>query len=283
MPETTPETTNSQVSDPETSKDIEPKRSWSPGHPKYDWLTIRREYVEGYQEEHGITYPTLQELATKYGVPHKTVRMRSAKERWRHLRAQHLRTIEAAKRAKRAIRLGEEAADFDTKSLNVAKLGIAMVTQRMAEIAKDVREREELKAKFAEDLAAGRMPKFDIRKTAGGSVIDARELDTLARAGMQWFDLGKKAMGEATERTETTISIDVEETVNVTSTLMMDDAERMAAFLEAAIDSGVINADLPKELRASMDHETLEDEDLAGDAQDTDDTEVHDAEIVEDE
>lgn len=51
---------------------------------KYDWETIRKQYIQGIRQENGDkTYPTLQELCNTHGCALGTIGDRAKKEEWK--------------------------------------------------------------------------------------------------------------------------------------------------------------------------------------------------------
>jgi len=241
---------------------------------KYDWFEIRTAFVEGVKDPNDPEerlFLSLKDLAERMGVPVNRIRERSADERWFDLREQYQLRMAKTRQAKRVLELGKESVDFDSKSLNVAKLGIAMVTKRMSEIARDVGDQERKRDEALKLAAAG----FDIDPEDLRTAIDARELDTLARAAVQWQQLGQKAMGTDVTRQEihhdiqASIEVDVEMT-SISAELGRDDPERLAAFLQAAKRAGLLDTVVAED----------ESDDLPL-AIESDDDSVIDAEIVE--
>ena len=49
----------------------------------YDWLLIKREYVQGYPDKDGqIICPTLEQLCERHGCSLSTIMKKSASEKW---------------------------------------------------------------------------------------------------------------------------------------------------------------------------------------------------------
>lgn len=246
---------------------------------KHDWYEIRTLFIEGVQEEGSDerTFLNLKELAERTGVSVQVIRERSADERWYDQREQYQLRMAKARQTKRILELSGESVDFDSKSLNVAKLGMAMVTTRMSEIAREVQEQQKRREE-ALRLAQNGYPidPEDLR-----TVIDARELDTLSRAAIQWQTLGQKALGTDIQRMEiqqeiqANIEVDVEVT-SISAELSRDDPERLAAFLQAAKRAGLLDT-VGTEQDPSEDHLAIE----ATVATDESEDEIVEAEIVE--
>lgn len=198
---------------------------------KYDWGEIRTAFVEGVElDDSGErTFMNLKELSAHLNIPVQRLRQRSSDESWYEMRQQYQLKAAKARQTKRILELSRESVDFDAKSLDLAKEGMALVTTRVSEIARNVLHLEALRAEGVTD---------DLPDTA----VDARELDTLARAAGQWQALGQKAMGTDVQRLEVQQSIDVDmEVTSISAELGRDDPERLAAFLQAAKRAGLLD------------------------------------------
>lgn len=77
---------------------------------RIDWLAARRFYVEGFIEPktHRHCFPTLREVAERFGVGVRTVEERSSKEGWPGLRAEFLREIAVNSQEIAARKIAEE-------------------------------------------------------------------------------------------------------------------------------------------------------------------------------
>lgn len=222
---------------------------------KYDWYEIRRTFIEGIEQEgtEDRLFVNLVELSERLDVPLQRIRERAADERWYDQREQYQLRIAKARQTKRVLELAGESVDFDSKSLELAKLGIGMVTARMAEIAREVREAQVRREEALKLQASG----FVVDPEDLQTVIDARELDTLSRAATQWQQLGHKAMGTDITRMEiqhdisANIDVDVEVT-SISAELGRDDPERLAAFLQAAKRAGLLDTVMDTEEQDSL-------------------------------
>lgn len=225
---------------------------------KYDWFEVRTAFVEGLKDSNNPderVFLNLRELSERMNVPVNRIRERSADERWFDLREQYQLKFARTRQAKRILELSKESVDFDSKSLTAAKLGIAMVTKRMSEIARDVADQDRRRDEAIKLSVAG----FDIDPEDLRTMIDAREIDMLARAAVQWQQLGQKAMGTDIQRMEIQQDINLDVDVEVTSIsaeLGRDDPERLAAFLQAAKRAGLLDTVI--EATASEDRLSIE-------------------------
>lgn len=246
---------------------------------KYDWFSIKTAFVEGIKDERNPeerVFLTLKELSDHLGVPLPRVRERSADERWFDQREQYQLRLARTRQTKRVLELSKESVDFDSASLKVAKLGMAMVTARMSEIARDVQAQQQKRDEALKLAQAGYMIDSKDLET----VIDARELDTLSRAAIQWQQLGQKALGtdvqkiDINQHTQIELDVDVEVT-SISAELSRDDPERLAGFLQAAKRAGLLDTFVDE---PGQDHGRLA---IESSPEDGEEEEIVEAEIVE--
>ena len=212
---------------------------------RYPWPDVKQVYVEGTVDDKGNRdYPSLEKVADLFDIPPVRVREKSASEGWRDQRAAFQAHLEKVRQQKRAADMATEATDVDTKALNLAKMGFSLVQVRMGEILKAVQKKAEQQK---ERTASGQEPdEFEDMF----SVVDAREVDTLAHAAAAWHQLALRAIGEVdTARLEITGPgggpLEVEHSVSVRQELMRDDPERLYAFITALQRAGVQLPGLP--------------------------------------
>lgn len=103
--------------------------------PRPDWFAMRAAYVEGLQEDGRLTWPTLNEIATRWGANAANVRDRAATERWTERRAQFQRRVEEERQAARAEEMARIASDLDLRVLRAAATGIGIAEGRLREFA----------------------------------------------------------------------------------------------------------------------------------------------------
>lgn len=252
-----------------------PKKRDSRGY-KYDWEMAKTAFVEGLKDPNNPDeriFLNLRELSERLEYPVQMMRERSADERWYDQRQVYQMKLVKTRQAKRIAELSKESVDFDSKSLNVAKLGIAVITARMSEIARDVQEQARKRDEALKLAAAG----YVIDPKDLDTVVDARELDTISRAAIQFQQLGQKAMGTDVQKIDINqeisgqIDVDVEVT-SVAAELGRDDPERLAAFLQAAKRAGLL--DTVTQAPNNQDQLSIE-------ASDDGDDEIIEAEIVD--
>lgn len=217
-----------------------------PSRNKYDWPTLRKQYIEGIPTQDSKNerwYPNLRELAELHEMPYERLRKRSAEERWTHKKEAAELIVIAERSKKRAKEIAKNAMDFDEKSHNVAKIGMAMVTTRLAEIAKET----EVKRPFRDD-AMDRLRKGEhVEPHELYTVVRYKELEGLANAAERFNQLGMRALGTDVQRIDVTGMGDVtvnNNVVNVSAEMRRDDSDRMAAMFEAMGESGLLPTEL---------------------------------------
>jgi len=142
---------------------------------RYPWNTIRAAYVEGLQEENGLRFPTLDELATKYGPDAAHMRRKAAKERWAEQRKMFQSKVEAARQDNKVNLLAAEAAKFDAECLELARVGLHHVRGHF------LNAQEKFKS------------------TGGKDAMNVAMLEKLSRASERYQKVGRLALGEPTE------------------------------------------------------------------------------------
>lgn len=84
---------------------------------KHDWVTIRREYVEGYDDGGHVLMPTMAVLATRHNVAPAMVRREAMAGKWADDRNTFLTKVKQAREEKRTTLLATEGAAFDKRML----------------------------------------------------------------------------------------------------------------------------------------------------------------------
>lgn len=227
---------------------------------KHDWPTIRTAYIEGVQnpDGKGVSYLTLRQIAERFNVHPVKVRQTSSKERWPARRKAHQMEAAIAGRKERLAFMAEQATDFDDKSLSVAKMGMAMVTARLAEIAEELKH-----SKTRRENARIKMERGEpVERHELWSAINYKELEGLSKASQTFQEVGRKAIGNDVDKVEITgldggaIQIDH----SIREELSRDDPDRLAQILMAAHRAGVTQALADSEV---VEAEIVEDEQKA--------------------
>lgn len=146
--------------------------SGKPKQAKHDWLSIKRDYVEGMANGEGLHWPTLEEVAEKYKVRHGYVVQRAAKEKWTDAKNIYRRKVEDARQDKRSDLLASKGAEFDATFLQIAETLGGMIKLRM----------NELNAKQADGKV---------------KASEAQELTRLTIAARNAHAMGRVALGES--------------------------------------------------------------------------------------
>lgn len=141
----------------------------------YDWLLIKREYVQGYEQDGELVCPTLEQLCTRHGCSFSTIRKKSSTEKWLQERNIFRTKKEQKITEKRLNNLVEEATNIDNKALTIADKGLSLVEKRLE--AEDVSNHDALK---------------------------------LSNTAANFHRMGKLALGEPTEHHHTTGKTSVE-------------------------------------------------------------------------
>jgi len=143
------------------------------GKIRHDWPAIKAEYVEGGIDEKGNrAWPSMEDVAQKYGVRGPSVRREAAKGGWLQQRASFVTKVEQARKEQKSDELAGKAAEFDIKCLKVAEAGLSHVARHY-----------QLAAEAKKPLPAG-------------------ELAQLSAAQKNYQQIGRLALGDSTEKVD---------------------------------------------------------------------------------
>ena len=157
----------------------------------YDWATIKREFIRGYDDEKGerVPKPTLKQLSERHGCGYDTIRRKASpkQENWEQERHIFDTKTTQAITEKEIEKISDEVVDFDNKSLNVAKEGIDEGLKRLKD-----------------------------------ETLSTHDYLKISTALTNFQKIGKLALGEPTEHTETSGN----------NTITMDRSERLRRIEE---------------------------------------------------
>jgi hypothetical protein len=197
---------------------------------KYDWKAAASGYVEGIAEHDGIKFPNLREVSEHFDIPYARVREVSARDRWSEQRNGYQIEQAAAKRKGRIAKLAGDSMDFDDNAFVTAKMGMAAVTQRLAEIHKEAQSKRALREDAMQRLERGE----PVEKWELYSAYRPQDLDMLARAAATFQQIGQRALGTDVQKIEVGVEHggEVQHTHSVRQEMLRDDTERLAAIIE---------------------------------------------------
>ena len=146
--------------------------------------------------------------------------------------------ITRERQKKHAKKLAENSIEFDSSSFNVAKLGIAMVTTRLAEVAQGVQQANILRKDAIRRQSEGE----HVEKWELYPHVNYREMDGLASAAARFQEIGMRALGTDIQKHEITGAdgnpIEMTSTSIITE-LNRDDPERLAMLILALRETGL--------------------------------------------
>lgn len=226
---------------------------------KHNWELISKEYIEGVEstdpKDTNRIFYSMRELGDRHGVSDQMVRARAAKERWTEKKEAHAMRLARERIRKRQATLVNKGVDFDDKALQVAELGMGMVTQRLAEIAQEVTRRRKIRDEALAKIDAG----LPVDKTDLYSAVNYREMEGLASAASRFQEIGMKALGTDVQRHEISgpEGDAIEVKTNIRHEITRDDPERIAAIVSSFEDAGLLELGTIQEI---IDAEIVEDE-----------------------
>jgi len=106
---------------------------------KYDWGIIKREYVEGYfVDDNIIKWPTMKELALKWGVAPNYLRRVASEDRWTIEKKNYITNYEHTKQEEKIRYLAKKSAKFDTRCAKIAEEGIRRIENYLIQTENNV-------------------------------------------------------------------------------------------------------------------------------------------------
>lgn len=96
---------------------------------KYNWFNIRRDFIEGIENEEGHYWPTMKDLSDKYNIPFAYLRQIAAEQKWKFEQDSFITTFEHAIQKKKIQHLTKRIIKFDNKCASIAEKGISQIEQ----------------------------------------------------------------------------------------------------------------------------------------------------------
>lgn len=212
----------------------EADESWSNGKPRYDWDAIKEFYLT-YQGD-----IDLAAVARQFGVPAQTVYNRSGKEGWRDERVYTQARMLRDKRAERNVETARKAQEFDDRAYETAKLGLNLVTSRMAQIADQFTVQKIMFERALERAARGET----VTKSELWSSINYRELVELGKSLELFQNAGRRALGTDVQTIAMIMDgpdgVRDDRTATIVEELGTPDKDRLAALVDALVDANIM-------------------------------------------
>lgn len=131
---------------------------------------VRREYIQGIPTPEGRHYPSLSELAKKYGVSLSRLKRVSARERWPEEREKWKARLEEKIQEKKAEVIAAEAVELEREAIEIMKIAFEVAKRKVLQY----RERGDVSEyKFAR-LMEGVRTAYDTARTALGEAPELR-------------------------------------------------------------------------------------------------------------
>lgn len=95
---------------------------------KYNWLPIKQDYVEGYDDDdNNHIWPTMSVLSKKYFVPPVYLRKIASENNWTNDKKKFIIKYEQTMQVEAAKQLAKRASKFDNRCMTLAEEGIRKV------------------------------------------------------------------------------------------------------------------------------------------------------------
>jgi len=150
---------------------------------KYDWLHMKADYVQGVTVDGKFSYLTVLELAEKYNASYRYLQKKVTNWNWLDERKIFEKQAEEAKNRERIELLTKSSLEFNVASLDVAKMGIAFVSNALAKHGQAIRNND------------------------ASNMLTNNELESLARSATAYQRLGRVAMGEPESGSVVTMNV----------------------------------------------------------------------------
>lgn len=176
---------------------------------KHDWIAAKTDYVQGIVQDGKYIFPTVLQLSEKHGITYHYLAKRSSKEKWSDERKIFEKRAEEARNQERIRVLSSSSSEFSVTNLNVAKIGLAFVSNALAIHGKALNDNDEIHK------------------------LTVNEIESLARSATTYQRLGKIAMGEP--ESGTNVRLDVRSTG-----VSLEDTKRILEAYSPVIDEFVL-------------------------------------------
>jgi len=149
---------------------------------KYDWTSVRIEYVEGYADKEGNQkWPTMKELSLKHGIPNSYLRRIASAEKWKDEKQNYITNYEHARHTERIKHLAKKSIKFDENCILIAEKGIQRIKDNILNAEKIIEE--------------------DGVKV----IMPVEELELLAKTLEKFQKIGRLALGSSTDNISKTL------------------------------------------------------------------------------
>lgn len=207
------------------------------GGRKYDWDAAREMYMTA---QPAIN---MKQLSQRTGIPWEQIRNRAYKERWSAIRTREQMEILKQDRQRFLQEMGREAISFDQTGIDVAKVGMGIVAERLIEITRFMQAADGVRAEVIKKLQNGE----PLQRGDLWGVANFREVVGLAQAAEIFQKIGRTALG--TEVTDGALlsmndtEDNMERVVSIGDELTKDDPDRISAIVEVIARMGLLEAD----------------------------------------
>ena len=225
---------------------------------KYDWVSARRDYIEGIVDGDGtLVYPKNADISEKYGIPGQSLANKIHKERWADHRNANERERALEIQKQRTKLLAKKAVVFDETAADAAQTAMKIIAERLLIIdainQHDINRQKALLMAEEDGLEAS----YDELRPRWTFA----EISELSKAFANFHEAGRKALGIKDDESGVTNNqtVNIEITTNVTEELRRNDETRQKALLSVLTNPNLV---LPGVTDPVVDAELVEDETL---------------------
>lgn len=143
---------------------------------KYDWISIRMMYVEGYVDETGrLIFPSAKDIADMMFeegdlTALKTIQKKAVSKKWARLREEHKEALDEKRRELMIVQMAKKKVNFDMSCLNIAEAGLNEIIKHFKKHREDgelvpVKDLERHSRTLAKYQISGRLALGDTPKS----------------------------------------------------------------------------------------------------------------------
>lgn len=103
---------------------------------KRDFAAMRRDFVEGVEEDGRITFPTLNEVAARHSYDASNLRRRAGKEKWTAARRSFAAKVTQKTQEVKAKTIASKAAQLDAKAARTAERMLDWCERQVIKLSK---------------------------------------------------------------------------------------------------------------------------------------------------
>jgi len=136
---------------------------------RHNWDEIKKEYIEGIEQDGKRVYPTQRDLADKLNIDPAVIGRKAKQDQWSAQREIFASKVSAERQQKKIEVISDEGSRFDLDCFNAAKAGVEKVLKNIDKVA-DIDSFNKLSATLKNFQAVGKLSLGD-KSTSDNTVV----------------------------------------------------------------------------------------------------------------